>query len=197
MTYLSNIVRSEGDPRVIRSGRSSLPPADRMARGLGWFSIALGVGELLGARSLARALGMRGSEGLIRSYGAREVLSGVLSLSIDKQAGLWSRVGGDALDLATLYTGLRNDNPKRDNVGAAIAVVLGVTVLDILAANAVGNRHMRSQGTHRDYSDRTGFPRGVDAARGRARRDSSGGRDRQGDSAVNARPLDLPPPSVE
>jgi len=67
-----------------------------MARGLGWFSIALGVGELLGARSLARALGMRGSEGLIRSYGAREVLSGVLSLSIDKQAGLWSRVGGDA-----------------------------------------------------------------------------------------------------
>jgi len=173
VTYLSNIVRPESDPRVIRSGRSSLPAADSLARGLGWFSIALGVGELLGARSLARELGMRDNEGLIRSYGAREILSGVLSLSMDRQAGLWSRVGGDALDLATLCSALRSGNPKRDNVGAAVALVLGVTVLDVLTASALGQRHTRALGAQRNYRDRSGFPRGIEAARGRARKSIS------------------------
>ena len=42
MSYLSNITRPKGDPKVLQSGRSSLGPSDRLSRALGWFSIALG-----------------------------------------------------------------------------------------------------------------------------------------------------------
>jgi hypothetical protein len=171
MAFISNIARSPGDPKVLRTGRSSLGLPDRLARTLGWFSIALGLTEVLAARTLANALGMNGKEQLIRAYGVRELGAGVLSLSVDKQAGLVSRVAGDGLDLATLATALRNDNPKRQNVGVAIAMVIGVTLLDVLGAQGVAMRHNRRRGQIRDYGSRTGFPGGVAAARGRARKD--------------------------
>jgi hypothetical protein len=170
MTYhVSNVARSQGDPKVLRSGPSSLGGADRLARGLGWFSVGLGLAELLAPRLFTRALGMRGSEGLVRAYGAREVASGLLALSPDRGVGLWGRVAGDGLDLATLLAALRPDNPKRGNAGLALAMALGVTLLDILAAQGVAARHgRRGRGGRHDYRDRSGFPRGVASARGAA-----------------------------
>jgi hypothetical protein len=169
MTYLSNIARSEGDPKVLSTGPSSLATADRMAKALGLFSIGLGLTELLAARRLTRALGMEGHETLVRAYGAREIGSGIMALSTEKRTGLWSRVAGDGLDIATLMTAMRPDNPKRDNVGIALAMVVGVTLLDIAAAQAFSARHGRGRGRPRSYRDRTGFPQGVEAARGAAR----------------------------
>ena len=67
MNYLANILRSKGDPQIVESGPSSLTAADNLARGLGWFSIALGLTEMFGARKMARALGLEGSETLVGS----------------------------------------------------------------------------------------------------------------------------------
>jgi hypothetical protein len=142
--------------------------SDQLAKALGWFSIGLGLTELVAPHLITNALGMRGKEGLVRAYGAREIASGLLSLSPDKQAGLWSRVAGDGLDVATLMSGLRADNPKRDNVAAAITMVLGITLLDIIGAQATAVRHAPRQGQRRMYADRSGFPQGVAAARGGA-----------------------------
>jgi hypothetical protein len=169
MNYLSNIARSEGDPKVLSTGPSSLATADKLGKALGWFSIGLGLTELVAARRLTRALGMEGHETLVRAYGAREIGSGILSLSTEKHTGLWSRVAGDGLDIATLMTAMRPDNPKRDNVRIALAMVVGVTLLDIAAAQAFSARHGRGRGRPRSYRDRTGFPQGVQAARGAAR----------------------------
>lgn len=58
MTFFSNIARSEGDPEVLRSGPSSLGRADQLAKALGWFSLGLGLAELLAPRRITRALGM-------------------------------------------------------------------------------------------------------------------------------------------
>ena len=114
MTYLteitSKIARSEGDPKVVSTGPSSLGAADRLGRALGWFSFGLGIAELLAARRITRALGMGGKEALVRAYGAREIGAGVLCLSIDQQAGLWSRVAGDGVDIA--FTLEQNDHPE-------------------------------------------------------------------------------------
>ena len=143
---------------------------ERLARGLGWFSIGLGLVELLAARELTRTLGMRGQENLVRAYGARELATGVaILMSHDPTPWIWGRVGGDALDIATLATGLGEDNPKRLNAGLAMAAVLGVTALDAVcvqglhAQKSLAGRHVP------DYSDRTGLPRGVAASRGAAR----------------------------
>jgi hypothetical protein len=169
MTYISNIARSEGDPKVLRSGPSSLGTSDQLAKALGWFSLGLGLTELLAPGHITRALGMEGKEGVVRAFGAREIGHGLLTLSPDKQVGLWSRVAGDGLDIATLMGGLRNDNPKRDNVAIALAMVLGVTLLDVIGAQSTTVRHSRNRGERRLYRDRSGFPRGVQATRGAAR----------------------------
>jgi hypothetical protein len=169
MNYLSNITRPAGDPKVLQSGPSSLGGADRLSRALGWFSLGLGLTQLLAPRRITGALGMEGNEGLVRAYGAREIGSGILSLSVDKDAGLWSRVAGDGLDLVTLLTGLRPNNPKRGNVGVALAMVVGITALDILGAQAVITRHSRQRGATRHYRDRSGYPQGLEKARGAAR----------------------------
>jgi hypothetical protein len=112
---------------------------------------------------------MKGNEALVRTYGAREIGSCILSLSIDRQAGLWTHVAGDGPDVATLKTAFRADNPKRQNVGIALAMVLGTTLLDVLGAQANSGRHRRQRGTQRKYLDRSGFPGGVEKARGAAK----------------------------
>ncbi|MET0373886.1 MAG: hypothetical protein ABW128_06465 [Rhizorhabdus sp.] len=171
LTNLTRIARSEGDPRVERKGPSSMSGADRLARALGWFSIGLGVVELVAPRQIARTLGLNGKEGLIRAYGARELASAVPTLSVDKPTGLAARIGGDALDLATLATVLHPDNPKRHNAAVATAMVVGITLLDLIAYTGVKAAHRRPSGSDRDYSDRSGWPRGVQASRGLARKD--------------------------
>jgi hypothetical protein len=88
ITNLSHIARSEGDPRVERKGPSTRNSADQLAYALGWFSIGLGIAELVAPGQIARSLGLHGKEGLIRAYGARELMSAVPTLSIDKSTGL-------------------------------------------------------------------------------------------------------------
>jgi hypothetical protein len=95
----------------------------------------------------------------------------VVTLSTEKQIGLWARAAGDGLDLGTLWTGLKARNPKRGNVAVALGMVLLIMLLDIFAAQAITARHSRSRGRHRLYHDRSGFPRGVKAAIGSARKD--------------------------
>ncbi len=168
-TRLSNKARWPGDPTVISSGPSSLTAADRTARALGWFSIGLGLSEVLLARRYARLLGLEGTEWVVRVSGAREIGEGVLTLSASKATGLWSRVAGDVLDIAMLGAAARSPRAKRASVGAALAFVLGVTVVDVIAAQAVSGQHRRGRRATRDYGDRSGFPQGLEQARGRAR----------------------------
>lgn len=155
------------------SDRQAQASAHALARGLGWFSIALGMAELVAPRALTRMLGMEGHETMVQGYGAREIATGIAILSSEQPAPwLWGRVGGDVLDIGTLAAGLHEDNPKRGNVGLALAAVAGVTALDVLCASALGKRSSHTAARPvpmHDYHGRSGFPRGVSAARRAAR----------------------------
>lgn len=141
---------------------------DAFARGLGVFSIALGLVELLAPRALARSLGLPGQEGLIQLYGLREIGTGVgILASDDPTPWIWGRVAGDALDLATLGAGYAG-NPKKDNLLLAAAAVAGVTALDVICANTLTHETRRPLPPLRDYRRRVGFPSGVKAMRGSA-----------------------------
>jgi hypothetical protein len=142
--------------------------AGKLAMQLGWFSIALGAVELFASRPMARTLGMRGQENLIRAYGVREIVKGVGILTSPNPAPwLWGRVAGDALDLGTLANAYRT-SPERRNLAIAMVNVATVTALDVLAAQQLGAISHRQEMPTRDYSDRSGFPRGVEASRGLA-----------------------------
>lgn len=111
--------------------------AERMARGLGWFSLGLGIAELVAPQVVARVCGLSGRHlGLIRLYGLREIASGVMILSEGRRpvAGVWSRVAGDALDLATLSAAAALPRTNRHAAAVAAVNVLGVAAVDLLCA---------------------------------------------------------------
>src|SRR3954465_5771872 len=97
LTKASQFARSPGDPQVIESGPSSLKPADRIGRALGWASFGLGALELFAPRVVTRWIGMEGRENLIRAYGAREFAAGVMCFSANNDVGAYSRAAGDVL----------------------------------------------------------------------------------------------------
>lgn len=172
ITRMTGIARSSGDPEVLSTGPSARSPSDRLARALGWISIGLGLVELLAAPRVTRALGLEGKERMVRACGAREIAAGVMSLSVSPRPGIAARIAGDALDLASLAAARRRDNPKKNNVDLALAAVLGVTLLDIVCHQGLRARHQRPRVGGRDYSDRSGLPKGIEASRGLARRDA-------------------------
>jgi hypothetical protein len=116
---------------------------------------------------------MEGQETMVRAYGLREIGAGMMTLSVDKELGLASRLAGDGIDVVTLGSAMRYDNPKQDNVAIALVLVAGVTLLDLIAAGASRGRHTRQLGERQNYGDRSGFPRGVAGSRGLAREKSA------------------------
>jgi uncharacterized membrane protein len=131
-----------------RDSALDVPSGDTLAMGLGWFSIALGVAELAAPHSVARFVGVAPTEKTIatlRSFGAREVGTGLAILAQpDRPAWLWSRVAGDAVDLATLGTAMNSSTTDQRRAVMAAAAVLGVTVLDIICARQLSDSGARS-----------------------------------------------------
>jgi hypothetical protein len=111
---------------------------ETLAIALGWFSIALGAAELLAPQRVARLIGVPPRErttATLRAHGAREVASGVAILAQPTEAKwLWSRVGGDGIDLASLSAAAGQENADRTRLTIATAAVVGVAALDVLAA---------------------------------------------------------------
>jgi uncharacterized membrane protein len=129
---------------------NSRTSAEQLARGLGWFSIGLGLAELLAPRAMAKISGVRSENaGLIQLFGIREIASGVaIFMQGDQPAtALWSRVAGDALDLASLGIALASPDSNKARVGFATANVLAVTALDVLCAQEYSRKSTDSPTT--------------------------------------------------
>jgi uncharacterized membrane protein len=109
---------------------------EQIALGLGLFSIGLGLAEVLAPKKVSKLIGVRGKhDGLLRLFGLREITAGIGILTQKKPTGwLWSRVVGDAMDLAFLGNAMSSPKSNRTRVALATAAVAGVTALDI--ANA-------------------------------------------------------------
>jgi hypothetical protein len=105
--------------------------------GLGWFSVALGLAELLAPRAVGKTVGLPRRTGLLRFFGLRELAAGVGILAGGSLAPwLWARALGDALDLAALSRGLAARR-SQGRAAASIAAVAGVTALDLYCARGV------------------------------------------------------------
>ena len=117
-----------------------------LSRGLGWFSIALGLAEVLAPERLGRMSGLRRHRRLLPGLGLREIAAGIGVLAPRQPApGLWARVAGDGMDLGVLAAAFGRSRRRRARVAASIAAVIGVTVLDILAARRMtGPRAVRT-----------------------------------------------------
>lgn len=109
----------------------------RLGFGLGVFSIALGALELLAAPRIARALDAPSHKGVVRAFGARELLAGAGLLAAPAHsAGAWARVAGDALDLGTLGLAAAKA-PRNRTIRGALAFVLAAAALDLFVARGL------------------------------------------------------------
>jgi uncharacterized membrane protein len=131
-------------PRINGNGSRNIPRAEReerLAHALGWLSIGLGLAQIAAPRGLAKLIGVNDNRTLLRILGMREIASGVGILSRRRPVGwLWSRVGGDIMDLAVLGAALTSPHANRRRVAAATAAVTGVTVLDLRASQQLSSQ---------------------------------------------------------
>jgi hypothetical protein len=104
------------------------------------FSLCVGLAEVAATKSVGRMVRMKGKHGLLRSFGVREMATGIGLLSGRRRASwLWARVAGDVMDLAALGSALaKSRKHHRGRLATALAAVAGVTALDVLC----GRRHM-------------------------------------------------------
>jgi uncharacterized membrane protein len=113
-----------------------------LANFLGWFSVALGTAQMLAPRQMSRLVGAREDDNTTTMRwlcGLRELSVGVGILTTPRPEGwLWARVAGDMADLAMLGATYTNGEPVK-TTGATLAV-LGVTALDIIAAQELSKR---------------------------------------------------------
>lgn len=106
----------------------------KLGFGLGLFSIGLGIAELAAAKRIARGLSAEGQDGVVRSFGARELFAGAALLAGPAHGvRVWNRVAGDAMDIAALGLAARRA-PQNRAVWGAIAFVAAATALDIVTA---------------------------------------------------------------
>jgi uncharacterized membrane protein len=111
---------------------------DPLVRGLGWASALLGIPQVADPAGFARRLGADGGPRnrlVTAAVGVRELTAAAGLLGRPRPAWLWSRVGGDVMDLALLARALRNrDGRGAARTVAATAATAALTVTDVYAA---------------------------------------------------------------
>ena len=144
-TTIGTAIGEQARPRVSTTARyQRIANADRgtggesLANFLGMFSLGLGLAQMLAPEGMSKIVGIKDAEGnrnLMRALGAREFSNGIAILSRQQpEKALWSRVAGDAIDLALLGKVMANPDNSRSRALFATANVLAVTALDVMCA---------------------------------------------------------------
>ncbi len=141
--------------RVKQSARTSRGllnmNAEQLARGLGFFSLGLGLSEFLAPRAIAKISGIdEKNTGFIRLMGLREIFHGlgIFAQGRKPAEAVWARVAGDALDLAALGAAFASPKSNKGRLAFATANVMAVTALDVICASELsGNQSTTTGGT--------------------------------------------------
>jgi len=113
----------------------------KLAKGLGYFSIGLGLMELLMPGRVGEMIGVSNRyRAFLPVLGLREIAHGAAILSQQKPTeSVWSRVGGDVIDLVYLAAAFAGEENNKNRLTGATIAVLGVTVLDVMCASALSS----------------------------------------------------------
>jgi uncharacterized membrane protein len=149
---IGSAIGKNARPRVTTTARyQRLADEDRGTGGesladfLGFFSIGLGLAQVAMPGVMSRVVGIDHDDDqnlmVMRLLGMREISHGVAILSNQQPVkSVWSRVGGDVLDLALLGKALSNPNNSRGRTLFATANVLAVAALDYMCAKQLAKQ---------------------------------------------------------
>lgn len=130
---------------------SFMNPKTVLVKGLGGASLGLGLSEVLAPEKVAALAGVDANgrtRPVIRALGLREC-GHAAALLFGPSKLVWTRVAGDALDLALLGVGAANQSQGRRRRAAVSAVaLLGIAAADLYAAlRTTGNGGRHSNGS--------------------------------------------------
>ena len=112
----------------------------KLGLGLGYFSIALGLAEVLAPGRLSRLLGLEGNKAArntLFAFGLREMLAGGMLLRGPAvSTNVWNRVIGDAIDAGALGLAFTKSN-RQAAIAGALGFVGGAMLLDVLTARGL------------------------------------------------------------
>jgi uncharacterized membrane protein len=147
MKGLARVPRERGQSSVERARvpqqQARTGSLEARALGLGWFSIGLGLAQLIAPRQVARLIGADEDDATTRTammaVGVRELTCGVGLLSEKRPAAwAWARVVGDVMDLALLGYSWQQHGASRDRMLSVGGSVLGCALVDAQTAVALG-----------------------------------------------------------
>ena len=135
MSRITAPARTHGDSPSHSPPDMVFAPGIGVARALGWFSIGLGLAELIKPRDVSTLTGVRLPH-LLQTYGLRAIICGIGILSSTRPVGwMWARVAGDVIDLATIGAVIgENTGEDAQRSLATLVAVGGVTALDVTVA---------------------------------------------------------------
>jgi hypothetical protein len=116
------------------------------AKGLGVFSIALGLAEILAPARVGTMMGVGPKHrAFLPLLGAREIAHGLAIFQSAKPTGaVWSRVGGDMVDLAYLGSAFMSKESNKTRLAGATIAILGATAMDLMCAKQLSGQDWNS-----------------------------------------------------
>jgi len=110
--------------------------AEGTAKFLGWFSLGLGLAQLLAPHQMVKLVGLESTmrrKFIMQAVGIREIIAGLGALTQFRPL-TWTRarVAGDAMDLVMLGRAFQAPDAERKLTILSIAAVAGITITDIL-----------------------------------------------------------------
>jgi uncharacterized membrane protein len=121
----------------------------QLNQALGWFSLGLGLIEVLAPRGVGQLIGAEDYPATIRLCGMREIASGVGLLSQRAPAtAAASRLIGGAMDITLLGAALRSSDARPARLALAATTVLAVAAVDAYATS----QHSRAALAEADQS---------------------------------------------
>lgn len=120
----------------------------KFAKGLGVFSIALGLAEVLAPAQVGELIGVSNRyRKFLPILGLREIAHGIGILYQAKPTeAVWTRIAGDAVDLAFLGAAFTAEENNKTRLTGATIAVLGVAALDLLCAQQLSSQNWRDEG---------------------------------------------------
>lgn len=136
-----------------RRKRPAHAAPEQLARGLGWFSIGIGIAQVVAPRTVARLCGVPVPPPLMVLCGLREIVCGVGLLTQDEpQPWIRTRLAGDAIDLAGVGAGALVPGAERRRLAVAGAAVAGVGALDAYCSRELARRARQLPPRHETLS---------------------------------------------
>jgi uncharacterized membrane protein len=129
-------VEDPGPRERLRGTLAGVRRNDPVAQALGWFSLGVGVPQLVAPGGVARAIGAGDGSGrriAMRVVGVREIVAGAGILTRPQPARwLWARVAGDVKDLVLLALALRAKKASKGRIAVSMGAVAGLLIPDLL-----------------------------------------------------------------